>query len=467
MKEVENHPFNQGSSGRRRSLLIVVSIVCIGIIAAFWWLARPKTSLEDEAEQNVVVSVRIAAAERRTIAAQASALGTIWPVQQATVSAKISAPIKQMALLKNRSVREGEVIAVLESRDLQSQRSEAFAALNEARITERNVAGGTIPQTAAQDDKALRDARANLATARATLERRRVLAEQGGISQKDLEAAQLAVTTAENDLRLAESTVRLRAATLNPNDRALAAAHVKEAEERIATLDAQLSYASIRAPFDGVITDQFQFKGEFANAGARLFSIANLNELVVKASFADTVAAQLKVGDEAEVRPADIPGESIKGRVSLISRASDPQNRTVEVWVNLKNSDGRLRANSAAEVIVTTSVAAGAIVIPAAAVTLDAANASEGVVMTVDDKSIAHEVKVRIGIRSGSMTQITEGLKGGESVVIEGNYALPDGTKVQVTENGRDKESKTGGKDEGDEKGEKEKGQSGRKGEKD
>jgi multidrug efflux pump subunit AcrA (membrane-fusion protein) len=51
--------------------------------------------------------------------------------------------------------------------------------------------------------------------------------------------------------------------------------------------------------------------------------------------------------------------------------------------------------------------------------------------MVVDDKSVAHEVKVTTGAHSRERTQITSGLHGGETVVIEGNYGLPDGTKVQ------------------------------------
>src|SRR3989440_453267 len=82
------------------------------------------------------------------------------PREKSDVGAKISAQIKQMALLKNKLVRAGEIIAVLESRDLQAQRAEAFAALNQERANERSVTTGTIPQTNAQDQKALRDARA-------------------------------------------------------------------------------------------------------------------------------------------------------------------------------------------------------------------------------------------------------------------------------------------------------------------
>ena len=77
-----------------------------------------------------------------------------------------------MALMKNKPVREGDVIATLEARDIQAQRAEAAAAVEEARTNLRNVTGGTIPQTAAQDEKALRDARATLANARAVYERR-------------------------------------------------------------------------------------------------------------------------------------------------------------------------------------------------------------------------------------------------------------------------------------------------------
>jgi hypothetical protein len=51
--------------------------------------------------------------------------------------------------------------------------------------------------------------------------------------------------------------------------------------------------------------------------------------------------------------------------------------------------------------------------------------------MVVDAKSVAHEVKVTTGAHSRERTQITSGLRGGETVVIEGNYGLPDGTKVQ------------------------------------
>lgn len=414
------------------NILIVVGagLVVLLLVSLIIWRVR-SSATEAETEVTPTVSVKVAKAEKETIAAPVTAVGTIWPREKADVGAKISAQIKSMPLLKNKLVRAGEVIAVLESRDLQAQRAEAVAALNEARANERSVVTGTIPKTNAEDQKALTDARAKVNVARATYERRRVLYEKGGISKKDLEASQLDLTTAEDELRLQEQTIALRTRSLNPNDRALAAARTAQAQQRVATLDAQLSYATIRSPLTGIVTDQFQYEGEFASAGGKLVTIADTSTVIVKAPFSDTAVAQLKTGDSATVVPTDTSAEEMHGSVTLLSRASDPANRTVEVWVTLGNGDGKLRANGAAQVTVAANSKNDAVVVPVSAVTLETSDATEGTVMVVDDQNVAHETKVTIGIRTPDKIEIVEGLKGGESVVVEGNYALPDGTKVE------------------------------------
>ena len=414
---------------------LVVLLIAILIV---WRVRRSKT--EAETEVTPTVSVKVAKAEKQTIAAPVTAVGTIWPREKADVGAKISAQIKSMALLKNKLVRAGEVIAVLESRDLQAQRAEAVAALNEARANERSVVTGTIPKTNAEDQKALNDARAKVNTARATYERRRALYDKGGISKKDLEASQLDLTTAEDELRLEEQTVALRERSLNPNDRALAAARTAQAQQHLATVDAQLSYATIRSPITGIVTDQFQYEGEFASAGGKLVTIADTSTVIVKAPFSDTAVAQVKTGDTVTVVPTDTSAEEMHGQVTLLSRSSDPASRAVEVWVTLGNGDGKLRANGAAQVTIAANSKNDAIVVPASAVTLETSDASEGTVMVVDDQNVAHETKVTIGIRTPDKIEIVEGLKGGETVVIEGNYALADGTKVEVATEDEKKE---------------------------
>src|SRR2546430_7535138 len=361
---------------RRRNLIITTALAVLWmllVVVLLVWRWR-KTPAEEEKTISVV-SVKEAKAERGATATEIPAVGTIWPRDKAEVAAKVSAQIRTMALLKNKFVKAGEVIAVLESRDLRAQRAEAAAALNEARASERSLVTGTIPKTNAEDQKALLDARAKVNNARTVFERRRVLYEKGGISKKDLDASQLDLTTAEDELRLQEQTVSLRARSLNPNDRALAAAKVAEAQQHLATLDAQLGYATIRAPITGIVIDQFQYQGEFAAAGAKLVNIADISEVIVKAPFPDTVVSQLKVGDPATVLPTDTSSEEARGQISLLSRSSDAANRTVEVWVTLANEGGRLRANGAAQITVSTNSQDDAIVVPASAVTHEAITA--------------------------------------------------------------------------------------------
>ena len=426
---------------QRNIVLIVMGLVVLLIAVLIIWRVR-SSKPEEEAKVTPTVSVKVAKAEKETIAAPLTAVGTIWPREKADVGAKVSAQIKSMALLKNKLVRAGEVIAVLESRDLQAQRAEAVAALNEARANERSLITGTIPKTNAEDQKALNDARAKVNNARALYERRRALYERGGIAKKDLEESQLDLTTAENELRLQEQTVALRARSLNPNDRALASARTAQAQQHLATLDAQLSYATIRSPITGIVTDQFQYEGEFASAGGKLVTIADTSTVIVKAPFSDTAVAQVKTGDTVTVVPTDTSAEEMHGQVTLLSRSSDATNRTVEVWVTLGNGDGKLRANGAAQVTIAANSKDDAIVVPTSAVTLETSNANEGTVMVVDNQNVAHETKVTIGIRTQDKVEIVDGLKGGETVVIEGNYALPDKTKVEPQTDTEEKEDK-------------------------
>ncbi|MCU1290039.1 MAG: hypothetical protein JWN60_2268 [Acidobacteria bacterium] len=430
------------ASPRKRFLIIIgiVSLVLLLIVVYLYWRrTEPTIQVETEKKEETVVSVKVAKAEKETIAQENSALGTIQPAEQSTVAASISAQIKQMRLLKNAFVQKGEVLAVLASQDLQAQRSEAQDALEEAGLNLQTLQKVTIPQTGAQTEKDISDAKAALDNARATYERRKVLYDKSGLSLKELEASQLALTNAENSYRLAQQNARINTTAVNPNSRAIAESKIKQAQARLSALDAQARLAEVRAPISGVVTEQFQFEGEFAAQGAKLVTIANIGEVIVKANFADTVVANLQVGDAVTVYLPDAPEERMSGKVTLISRSSDTQNRTVEVWANFGNGRGLLKVNGTVQFVVSSQSTEDAIVIPLSAVTLEAANADEGTVMTVDENSVAHETKVKIGIRQADKVQVLEGLSEGDTIVVEGNYALPDETKVEIA---KDEEQK-------------------------
>lgn len=410
-----------------------VGIMVVLVLFLFWRACHKSAAGEGDA--NVVVSVQVAKAERGPIWNEVTSFATLVARREATLMPRIAAPIAQMALLKNRSVRAGDVLAVLESRDLSAQRGEAVAAVQENELGARQTENGTIPIINAMDQKTVTDARAALENVRKTYERRQVLFAEGGISGKDLEASKLAVITAEDDLHLAQASLEVHRGTTNPGDIQMARSRAQQARGRLANLDAQLGYAVIRAPFSGVVTEQFQYQGEFANPGVKLLTIADASELVAKVQVGESTAAGLKVGDRVKVFPDETPGQSLDGTVNLIGRGADALSRSVELWVLIPNPGGPLRPNGAARVVIAAQSVADAIVIPSSAVTLDATNAHGGTVMVVDANSIAHEVHVTTGAHSNGRTQITSGLKGGETVVSEGNYGLPDGSQVAVALN--------------------------------
>ena len=437
---VENNEDEDENTSPRQKFLIIGGIIaaCLILIFGYFYYERNKTAnvnvtAETAADkEEKVVSVKVAQAEKETIAQEYTAIGNVAPAESSTVAASISAQIKQMRLLKNQYVKQGEVLAILASQDLQAQRNEANAALDEAKLNLQTLQKVTIPQNAAQSQKDLADAKANTDNARATYERRKDLYAKGGLSLKELESSQLALTNAENALRLAQNNAKLNTSAVNPNSQAIAQSKIKQAETRVNSIDVQANQAQIRAPISGIVTDQFQFEGEYAAAGAKLLTISDTGSVIVKANFSDTVVANLQTGNAVTVFLPSAPDERLTGKITLISRSADTTNRTVEIWANFGNGRGLLRVGDAVQFVVSASPANDAVVIPAAAVTLETSNADEGTVMTVDKDNIAHETKVKVGIKQGDKIQITEGLDGGETVVTEGNYALPDGTKVEI-----------------------------------
>ncbi len=422
--------------GLRRKVLLGALALLVMAAVAFFLFGRPGDVTPRPAGAPVV-RVDVAKATIQSITSRVEALGTTFPRSQATLGAKLSGQITKMPLWRNQPVNQGDIIVVFQSSDLLAQRDESAAALAQARVNLQTLLTATIPQNAAAQEKLRLDAQANVANAQALVNRRRELFSQGGISKKDLDSAELALTLAEHDLRLTETNVALRITAGDPNQRALLEQQIKQAEQRVAQLDIQLGYARVRAPFRGVITDQFQFEGDYVPAGARLVTLADMTEIIVKTAFADTVAARLHVGNSVEVFPTDQPGQQLIGKVSLISNSVDPANRTVEIWVRLTNAEGHLRSGGSALVRIAASRVDQAVVIPVAAVTLNASTGNTGVVMVVDSRSIAHERKVTVGIRSGDLVEITAGLRAEEVVVTNGGYALPDGTEVQVTGTGQ------------------------------
>jgi RND family efflux transporter MFP subunit len=193
-----------------------------------------------------------------------------------------------------------------------------------------------------------------------------------------------------------------------------------------------LGYASLRSPIDGVVTDRPLFAGETAQAGTPVVTVMDTSSLIAKVHLAQSVTQRMKVGDKAEVK---IPGmdDPVEGAVSLISPALDPGSTTVEVWVKLKNPDGKLKVGTAVHLAIAGRTVQDALQVPTEAIVPGKDN--NGVaVMVMGSDGAAHLKPVQIGIKLPETAQILSGISATDMVITSGAYGIDDGTKVKVGE---------------------------------
>ncbi len=190
-----------------------------------------------------------------------------------------------------------------------------------------------------------------------------------------------------------------------------------------------------------------------AAAGAPLLTVMDVSKVVARVNLAQDQAKNIKVGAEATITPAD-GGELVTGRVTIVSPASDVNTTTVQVWVTADNRDGRMRAGESVHVSIVAATIEGATLVPSAAILPN--DEGETIVLVVDDKDIAHEKVVQIGLREPEMVQVLyalqpdatiEGVQPGQRVVTSGGLGLEDKSRVRVMKPG---EKKAGEKDEAD-----------------
>jgi RND family efflux transporter MFP subunit len=114
----------------------------------------------------------------------------------------------------------------------------------------------------------------------------------------------------------------------------------------------------------------------------------------------------------------------------VISPALDPNSTTVEVWVQGKNPEQRLKPGTSVQLSILARTIPDALVIPAASL-LTAEDGTTSVMLAGADNR-AHQKVVKVGVRQGDDVQITEGVQAGDHVVASGVYGLPDNTKIKI-----------------------------------
>jgi RND family efflux transporter MFP subunit len=373
-----------------------------------------------EVEAAPTVTVQVDAAEKEPIQRKVVTDAVLYPRDQAAIQAKVVSSIKKWDVDKGSHVKAGQLLGELENQDLTGAAMKSEGGLTQAEATYQMQL-----QKSGQD---LKFAKQSLDSAQKFYDGRAALYKEGAVSAKDLDDASVALAQSKNTYDLAQKQYDLK----------VAEGAKSAAEGDTANAKAMLSYTKIISPIDGVVTDRPNYPGETPATGTPIITVMDLSQIVARAHVAQTEAASLKVGNPATIT---IPGQPIlvKGRVSMVSPAVDPNSTTVEVWVQAPNPKESLRPGTSVRVAMVAETVKDAIVIPQAALL----TSPDGVnsVIVLDSDNTPSKKKVKIGIRDSEdkTVQVTDGLQGGERVVTIGAFELANEddpvlakTKIQV-----------------------------------
>jgi multidrug efflux pump subunit AcrA (membrane-fusion protein) len=388
--------------------------------------------------------VRVAPAIRGSIRNIITADAVLFPRDQANVMPKISAPVQRFLVNRGDHVKRGQLLAVLENRDLIAAVQETKGQFGQAESNFRTTSA-TVPEQVTKAQTDVDSARQQLDAAKKLLDNREQLFKDGALARKLVDDAQVAYAQAKGQFETAQQHLKMVQDVGRQEQVRAAAAQVAAAKGHYESAQAQVGYSEIRSPITGVVTDRPVYPGEMANTGMPLVTVMDVSAVVARINMAQDQAKDVRAGDEATLTPSD-GSEPVPGKVTIVSPAADPNSTTVQVWVQADNPDERLRAGQSVHVAIVAATIDGATLIPASAI-LPSEEGST-IVLVVDDKDTAHEKKVQIGVREPELVQVIAGIEPGERVITVGGLGLADKAKVRVMKPGEKAPGEEAEKDE-------------------
>ena len=320
-----------------------------------------------------------------------TATGYTYARARAAVGAKIIGRVVELPVDEGDTIAAGDIIAVLDSEDLQASVRLAEASLNEAR--------------------------ARLADAEREFARQADLVEDRLTSQALFDAAL--------------------------TQREVALAQVGTAEARLNSAQATLDYTVVRAPIDGVIIERNIEMGEMVAPGGftsqqstgSIVRIADPASLEVEADINESYIARLQLGQRASIRVDAVPDFEYSGRLRQIVPTADRQRAVVQVKVSIDNIDERLVPDMSCTVTFleegideTELIQPPKLLVPEQAIQYAGGAAF---LFQVDDGQL-RRVRVALGEASDGRVEVLEGVQGGETIVSRDVSSLEDGQRVRI-----------------------------------
>jgi HlyD family secretion protein len=326
-------------------------------------------------------------------------------------------------------VQAGQVLATLENRDLLAAVAQAKGQLAQAESNLRATKDATIPDQVAKAQTDVASAQQATEAARVVVENRRNLLKQGALARKMVDDAELAYAQSKTQLEAAQEHLRALNGAGKEEQIKGAQAQVETARAQLQAAEAQMAYSDVKSPISGVVADRPINAGETAAAGAPLLTVMDISRVVARVNVPQSQSTSVKVGQTATLTQTGST-DTLEGRVTVVSPATDPNTTTVQVWITAPNPGDRLKPGAAVHASIITETIRNAVVVPATAIL----PGEEGgtAVLTVSADSTAHLRGVDVGVRFGDKVQIVSGVNPGDEVVIVGGLGVDDKAKVKI-----------------------------------
>jgi multidrug efflux pump subunit AcrA (membrane-fusion protein) len=375
--------------------------------------------------------VQVAAVTEDTIRRTVTADGTLFPMHQWNVMPKVTAPVQKFLVNRGDNVKENQLLAVLENKDLVAGVAANKGQVDQAQANLQNTELASIPeaivkaQTDVQSDQEQYDA------AKRVYESRQELLKEGALARKLVDDAGVALASAKAQLETAKEHLRTLQAAGKQAQIAQATAQVASAQAQLKSAEAQVTYSEVRSPGAGVIADRPLYPGDIAATGTPLFVVMDVSSVVARVNVPTAAAVGIKVGQPATITLPE-SNKEVEGKVIVTSPATDPSSATIQVWVQAENKDRSMKVGAAAHVSIVTETIKNAMLVPVAAILPGETGGTA--VLVVDSQSVAHKRQVQLGVKQGDKVQVLTGVAPREDVVVVGGMGVDDKGKVKIVE---------------------------------
>lgn len=359
---------------------------------------------------------KLAKATRGDIAKSVVATGKIQPITKVELKSKASGIVEKLYVDINQNVHKGQVLAQLDQHEILAQVAAQKAQLAAA---EANV----VTYKANIDQDKVTAAAPDLPMYKSTYERNLAMSNDGIVSRQTLDDAQRNYVAAENKRDSSVAQISVDQAKLKQ-----AQAQVQQAQASLDQLNEQLSYTTLVSPIDGVVLSRDVEIGDavssilvLGSTATLVMTIGDTTQVYVQGKVDEADIASVYLGQPARIHVESFPNKTFNGKVTKIAPLGVEKDNvtTFEVRVSIDNPTGELKANMTANAEVLITEHKNALTVPEQALVYDNQKNASVFVPDPKQKDGQRKVPVKVGISNGSKTEILDGLKEGDTVVLQ------------------------------------------------